>query len=86
MRLAFCTYSCAFVDTKQKLDEHVTSCIYENVKNGVEGESKLEQIKQENKSAREDIDFMLTSLRGLSQRFEQMETDKDRKFMRQFVV
>lgn len=65
------------MDTRQKLDEHAGSCVYENVRNEVEGESKFEKIKQENKSAREDIDFMLTSLRGLSQRFEQMEAEKD---------
>ena len=67
------------MDTKQSLDEHIRSCVYKNVKNGLEGEERFEKIKQENKSAREDIDFMLTSLRGLSQRFEQMETEKERK-------
>lgn len=66
--------------TKQSVDDHMRLCIYENVKKGVEGESKFDQIKQENKSAREDIDFMLTSLRGLSQRFEQMETEKERMY------
>lgn len=68
------------MDTRQLLEEHTRLCAFESVRAGAEGESKLEKIKQENKSAREDIDFMLTSLRGLSQRCENLEAEKDREF------
>ena len=64
----------------QALEQHVRACAYESLRAGAEDDSNFEKIKQENKSAREDIDFMLTSLRGLRQRCENLEAEKDRKF------
>lgn len=69
---------CDFVGARHSLSEHVALCSYNSLKGSSEGESRLDKIKQENKSAREDIDFLFTSLRGLNQRFEQMEAEKDK--------
>lgn len=74
------------MDTMQALEQHTAKCPYESMRVGAEGESNYEKIKQENKSAREDIDFMLTSLRGLSQRCETLETEKEGKFQVYFLL
>ncbi|KAF6024650.1 TRAF7 [Bugula neritina] len=83
--LQTCTYfacpnqknGCDFVGARHSLSEHIALCSYNSLKGSSEGESCLDKIKQENKSAREDIDFLFTSLR-LNQRFEQMEAEKDK--------
>jgi len=68
------------MDTKVKLDEHLESCMFEKVKAVLqEREQLIESLQQENKSAREDIDFLYTSLRGLNERCDSLEAEKDRK-------
>lgn len=73
--------SCTYVDTKTAVEEHLKACSFNSAaREGNKNQDKvIEKLIQENKSAREDIDFLFTSLRGLSSRSEQLESEKDRK-------
>lgn len=71
------------MDTKASVEEHIKECSYNSAarEGNKTRDTMIETLIQENKSAREDIDFLFTSLRGLSKRSEQLEAEKDRELV-----